>query len=59
MNRTEKIDPSQSNDKSDIPPESPRNPIERDSTNAEPAPGLDSDPEHAERPDLDWAEHED
>jgi hypothetical protein len=55
----EKIDPNQPDDKSDIPSKSPRDPIEPDPTNAEPAPEPDTGPERAERPDLDWAEHED
>lgn len=59
MSRNEKIGPNHPDDKSDMPRGSPRDPIESDPRNPEPAPPPDTEPERAERPDLDWAEHED
>ena len=59
MSRNEKIGPNQPADKSDVPPKLPRDPIEPDPMNPEPAPPPDTESEHVERPDLDWAEHED
>lgn len=58
MSRNEKIGPNKPEDKSDIPRRSPRDPIEPDPMNPE-LPPPDTKPERAERPDLDWAEHED
>jgi hypothetical protein len=57
MSRNEKIDPNQPDDKSEKPPSSPRDPIEPDPMNPAPPPG--TEPAREERPDLDWAEHED
>lgn len=57
MKRDKRIDPNQPDDRSEIPPRSQRDPIEPDPQN--PAPPPDTEPEREERPDLDWAEHED
>jgi hypothetical protein len=40
-------------------PTPPRDPIEPDPMNPVPQPPLDVEPERGQRPDLDWAEHED
>lgn len=56
MNHDEKTDPNRP-DESEIPLSSPRDPIEPDPMN--PAPPPDAEPAREERPDLDWAEHED
>ena len=58
MSRNEKIDQQQRGDKADLPP-SPHDPIEPDPMNPQPEPLPDTEPVPAERPDLDWAEHED
>lgn len=42
----------------DLPPP-PRDPIEPDPMNSAESPPADTEPKPAERPDLDWAEHED
>jgi hypothetical protein len=49
-------DPRRSEDNVDLPA-TPRDPIEPDPMN--PGPPADTDSKPAERPDLDWAEHED
>jgi hypothetical protein len=58
MSRTKKNDPRQPSDKDDLPPIPRRDPIEPDPMNPVPTPA-DAEPSPAERPDLDWAEHED
>jgi hypothetical protein len=55
----EKTDPHRSGDKADLPPPPPHDPIEPDPMNPIPVPPPDTEPRPAERPDLDWAEHED
>jgi hypothetical protein len=50
-------DQRRSGDNVDLPPMPPRDPIEPDPMN--PVPPADTDLKPAERPDLDWAEHED
>lgn len=55
----EKTDPHRSGDKADLPPPPPHDPIEPDPMNPIPAPPPDTEPRPSERPDLDWAEHED
>ncbi len=57
MSRNKKIDPQRPDDKADLPPP-PHDPIEPDPMNPVPVPP-DTEPSSAERPDLDWAEHED
>lgn len=42
-----------------LPPIPPREPIEPDPMNPVPSPPADTDPKSTQRPDLDWAEHED
>lgn len=58
MSRNRKIDPRQSDDKGK-PPTPPRDPIEPDPANPSPEAPQDSESSPEERPDLDWAEHED
>jgi len=53
----ERGDPRRSGDNVDLPATPPRDPIEPDPMH--PRPPTDTDPKRAERPDLDWAEHED
>lgn len=53
----ERSDPRRSGDNVDLPAMPPRDPIEPDPVN--PGPPADTEPKPAERPDLDWAEHED
>ena len=43
----------------EVPPTAPRDPIEPDPMNPAEQPSADAEPERRERPDLDWAEHED
>jgi hypothetical protein len=59
MSRNRKIDPRQSDDKAKPPPTPHRDPIEPDPTNPKPEAPQDSESKPEERPDLDWAEHED
>lgn len=53
----EESDPPRSGDNVDLPAMPPRDPIEPDPIN--PVTPTDTNPKPAERPDLDWAEHED
>lgn len=56
----EKHELRKGNEQSDeVPPTSPRDPIEPDPMNPVERPSADAEPERAKRPDLDWAEHED
>jgi len=48
-----------SGDDIDLPAIPPRDPIEPDPMNPLQSPPADTDTKPAERPDLDWAEHED
>jgi hypothetical protein len=60
MSRNQNVDSPQPEDEPDLPPPRPHDPIEPDPPN--PKPGLprpDTEPRPTERPDLDWAEHED
>lgn len=59
MSRNEKIDPRWPGDKADLPPTPPHDPIETDPMNPVPVPPADTEPRSPERPDLEWAEHED
>jgi hypothetical protein len=59
MSRDEKLNRQPPDDKPDPLPTPPRDPIEPDPMNPLPVPPRDTEPEPAERPDLDWAEHED
>ncbi len=59
MNRNEKIDPRRPGDKADLPPTPPHDPIEPDPMNRYRCHRLITEPRPAERPDLDWTEHED
>jgi hypothetical protein len=54
-----KIDPQHSDNKTDQPPILPNGPIESDPMNPLPEAPPDSESKPADRPDLDWAEHED
>ncbi|HEV8431047.1 MAG TPA: hypothetical protein VGQ41_24300 [Pyrinomonadaceae bacterium] len=53
----ERRDPHRLGDNVDLPAMPPPEPIESDPMH--PKPPADADPKRAERPDLDWAEHED
>jgi len=54
--RKEKTDLRQPDDSAPMPP--PRDPIEPDPMNPAQIPSADTEPK-SDRPDLDWAEHED
>jgi hypothetical protein len=56
--RSERTDSQRQVDDSNASP-MPRDPIEPDAMNPVQAPPADTEPEPKERPDLDWAEHED
>jgi hypothetical protein len=55
--RNDKVDSEEQPDHSNVSP-APRDPIEPDPLNPVEAPG-DTESKSTERPDLDWAEHED
>jgi hypothetical protein len=59
MSLNEQIDPLQPDDEADLPQPPPHDPIEPDPMNPVPVPPPDTEPRPAERPDLDWSEHED
>jgi hypothetical protein len=57
--KNERSDPRRSGDNVVPQPMPPRDPIEPDPMNPVQSPPADTDPKPVERPDLDWAEHED
>jgi hypothetical protein len=57
MSQKEKTDPP--GDKADLPQPPPHDPIEPDPMDPVPVPPTDGEQKPPERPDLDWAEHED
>jgi len=59
MSRNKKIDPQPPGDNADLPPRPQHDPIEPDPANPVSEQPPDAKPTPAERPDLDWAEHED
>ena len=59
MKGNEKIDPRRPGDKVELPPPPPHDPIEPDPMNPVPVPPPDPEQRPADRPNLDWAEHED
>ena len=58
MSRNKTTDPPPPADNHDVPAALPHDPIEPDPINPEPVPP-NTEPKISERPDLDWAEHED
>ncbi len=58
MNRNKTSDPPPPEDNHDVPAAPPHDPIEPDPMNPTPV-SPHTEPKRSERPDLDWAEHED
>jgi hypothetical protein len=56
--RNEKTDLRRPDDSAEPSPKQPRDPIEPDPMNPRQVPSVDTEPK-PDRPDLDWAEHED
>jgi hypothetical protein len=59
MSRNQKDESPQRSDEPDQPKIRPDETVERDPLNPVPVQPPDAEPRPAERPDLDWAEHED
>ena len=58
LKNNKKTDRRRPDDRADLSPNPPRDPNEPDPMNPRQVPSVDTEPK-PDRPDLDWAEHED